>query len=182
MAEVNYGRRTVYRSPRLVVDFELDRGGIRKIARDAPLRLAVREVATKAKAHAESIAPHRTGAYASRFEINFTRVTVRGLRRIGARLVNTDPAAAKIEWGTSKTPAHLTLTKTLQWLGGRPAAFVHIGGPERRGGPDSASAAARRRRTFKPIRTLEQFRADQAADRARDRRYRERRRRRRGRG
>ncbi len=114
-------RRPVYTSPRLTVEFEMDRGGIRKVAKGPELRAAVGLIAAKGKAYAESIAPHgRTGRYASSFEISFARITIAGMRRVAARLVNTHPQARAIEWGTKHTPAHHTLTKTLAYLSGRP--------------------------------------------------------------
>lgn len=158
-------RRVVYRSATLVVEFEMDRRGMREIAHGPELRAAVGVIAAKGKAYAESIAPESTGDYKRSFGVAFSRVTVAGMRRIAARLYNSDPGAGGIEWGKNvggkRTPAHHTLTHTLAYLGGLPEARGTLPAPA----PGAAAPLAK-------IPTLEQFRAAQARAQARDRRHR----------
>lgn len=164
----------------MVADFEMDRAGMRQVARGQELRGSVRQIILRARAYAESIAPRRTGAYASSFEIRYSRITIRGMRRIAARLVNTDPQAALIEWGSKRTPAHRTLTRTLRWLGGNTTHMGFLGAPSiQTGAPRRLAVGAP---AAQPIPTLDEFRAEQQRRRERDREYRRRRRRRRAGG
>lgn len=159
-------RREVYRSRTMVVEFEMDRNGMRKVAGGAELRLAVGIIARKGLAYAESIAPERTGDYKRSFDVVMSRVVVAGMRRVAAKLVNTDPAAAAIEWGAhvggGETPAHRTLGRTLAFLGSVPEPRGALGTPTRRTEP------------LKAIRPIDQFRRDRQRAIDRDRRHRRR--------
>jgi hypothetical protein len=70
----------------------------------------IEDVVERGKAHAEAAAPVDTGAYRSSFYVE----------RVGdeVRLVNDDPGAAAIEYGTRDTPAHRTITQTSDWIEG----------------------------------------------------------------
>ncbi len=160
-------RRPVYVSPRMVVEFEMDRRGMREVARGPELRAAVGIIAKKGQLYAEGIAPERSGHYKKSFQVNFARITIAGMRRVAARLVNTDPAAISIEWGTKRTPAHRTLTRTLAFLGGKTGL---PGGRQERGVLHVRDQAGNLRPGLigrapagglKPIPTLGQFREQQ---------------------
>lgn len=71
---------------------------------------AMRENAEKGAQHAASIAPVETGAYRSKFRVQEAGGEV--------RVVNDDPGAAAIEFGTEDTEAHNVLSKTADWLEG----------------------------------------------------------------
>ncbi len=122
-------RRPVYTSPRMTVEFEMDRRGMAEVARGKELRVAVKTIALRGKAYAESISPARTGNYRRSFRVNLGRKLIHGMRRVVAILANTDPAAVAIEVGTAirpmgqggGTPAHRVLQRTLTHLGGRGA-------------------------------------------------------------
>lgn len=71
--------------------------------------------ATTAKGFAESIAPYSPGPhkhYRDQFDVD---VDVVG-DRATATLANTDKAAASIEWGTSDTAGHHTLSRVIDWI------------------------------------------------------------------
>ncbi len=164
-------RRVVYRSRRLVVEFEMDRKGMREVARGKELRAAVRIIAERGKAYAESISPERSGNYKRSFQVAMSRVMVAGMRRVAAKVVNTDPAAVPIEVGTAPreggggTPAHRVLQRTLAYLNGVPGPRQQLSAPSVQRGRELAS-----------IPTVAEFRERQRTQRERDRRYRRRRR------
>jgi hypothetical protein len=111
--------REVYRSRTMVVFFDMDRQGIRRIAVGPELRAACLAVVNAARPYAESISPVETGQYARSFSIAMGHTWVAAMRRVAARLVNTDPAAAAIEFGTSHGgPAHRVLQRTLAHING----------------------------------------------------------------
>jgi hypothetical protein len=60
-------------------------------------------------------APRRSGHYAESFEVSVKRRKDRTI----AKVTNTDDAALSIEFGTSDTPAHYTLTSALVHRGGK---------------------------------------------------------------
>lgn len=160
----------------MVVEFEMDRRGMAEVARGKELRLAVKTIAVRGKAYAESIAPEETGNYRKSFHVNIGQILVNGMRRVSAILANTDPAAIPIEVGTAPrtkngrgTPAHRILRQTLVFLGGR-GALTRLTGP--------AVGASEAR----SIPTVEEFRERRRRQRESDRRHRQRRRRRRGGG
>lgn len=78
--------------------------------------------AARAQAHAESIAPRRTGNYAESFEVVPVTVMYTGAQpgpRVGAELRNTSDHAAAVEWGNSTTKRpHRVLGRVLDWLNG----------------------------------------------------------------
>ncbi len=161
----DFPRRPVYASPRLVIEFQMDRSGMREVARNPVLRGQVRAIAQKAKIYAETISPRETGAYASSFQIDMSRIMVRGMRRIAARLVNTDPAAIAIEVGTSGrggrggTPAHRVLQKTLAYISGTLGT-----------GHMLLSTPTRRAVELQPVPTIDEFRDRQRLQRESQRR------------
>jgi hypothetical protein len=110
VANENLGSRktTVYRSARLLVEFELDRGGIAKIAVDAPLRAAVHDmVVHEAMPFAISISPHgKTLNYVSSWRAVDTYMVIAGLRRAACRLLNASSHAAAVEWVSTRGHGH----------------------------------------------------------------------------
>ena len=66
------------------------------------------EVAETGRAIAEATAPVETGHYRSRFRVEHTAG--------GVQIVNDDEAALAIEFGTSDTPAHLTVSRMIDQL------------------------------------------------------------------
>lgn len=96
----NYGRRTIYRSPTLKVDYEMDRRGMREVAVGHHLREAVTSIVKiKAKPYAEAISPEETGEYARSFVVIEGHAWWAGMRRVAARLMNTSRYAAAQEFG-----------------------------------------------------------------------------------
>ncbi len=163
-------RRVVYRSTRMVIEFEMDRKGMREVARGKELRTAVKAIATKGRVYAESISPERTGAYKRSFRINIGHVVVRGMRRVAAILANTDPAAVPIEVGSAAhngrpgTQPHRVLRRTLAYLGGDPGPRQTLTAPTV--GSDAP---------LQSIPSVAEFRDRQRRRRERDRRHRNRR-------
>lgn len=121
------GRRsTVYVSPRMVVQFELDRGGIAKLAVGPELRAATRSLVVQhAMPFAISISPHGdTLEYVSSWRADDTYAVIAGLRRAACKLVNESSHAAAVEWVSARgfgrgyhvlgrTLAHLNSTSPL---------------------------------------------------------------------
>lgn len=70
----------------------------------------MRQAARKGADHAAAIAPVDTGTYRSKFRVEEAGGEV--------RVVNDDPGAVAIEFGTEDTPAHHVLSKTADWLEG----------------------------------------------------------------
>ncbi len=112
------GRYPVYTSPSMVVEFEMDRAGIREVAMGRELRKGVDEIVAKALPYAVNVSPERTGAYKAAWKLDTGGSSiVAGMRRVAARLVNTDAAAAAIEWGNKQgDPAHHTLREVLEHI------------------------------------------------------------------
>lgn len=113
------------------VRFKLNRTrrGIAGVAVSEKLQRACVHIAeTKAKPHAVSIAPERSGTYQSSFSVQ--QVTVHGIpadwpmTRKGAQLTNSSAAAKFIEiggqvqtpTGPKPTPARHVLRRTLEYL------------------------------------------------------------------
>lgn len=72
----------------------------------------VTDAAEAAARHAQSIAPVDTGEYRSRFRVQPAGPDGE------ARVVNDDPGAVAIEFGTEDTPPHNVLAQTADWLEG----------------------------------------------------------------
>lgn len=93
-------RVTVYASPRLLAEFEMDRRGIARIAVGQDLRDATHSlVVQKAMPFAIQISPRGdTLDYVSSWRADDTFTVIAGMRRAACRLVNTSPHAAAVEW------------------------------------------------------------------------------------
>jgi hypothetical protein len=67
----------------------------------------MQQVAEQVKSKAEAIAPRDSGQYAASFRVEV------GVRednsRAQAKVINDDPIASYVEWGTSRTPRHRVL-------------------------------------------------------------------------
>ncbi len=120
-------RKTVYRSPRVIVEFDLDayRSGMRRCALGPELRSSVDRVAARGESFAKRIAPRTSRQhqhYADSFRIERTTVTLPKkrypMRRVCARLWNLAPHAASVEWGNAQTNGngHRILGRTLENL------------------------------------------------------------------
>lgn len=124
------GRHTVYHGLHVKADFQLDRGGIRKIAVGTELRAAVHDiVAVHAKPIAEALAAEftKTGTYARSFRIDDGTEVTGGegwpMRRAACRLVNdakrpndTESYALIVEVGDARFRGHHVLGRTLDAL------------------------------------------------------------------
>jgi hypothetical protein len=122
------GRHTVYRGRYVKADFKLDVAGIAGVAVSSRVRDACRNIAErKAKPYAISISPIDTGEYIRSFKVLDQHTTIHGLRRVAARLYNTSPHAAIVEWGNARAPARHVLTETIDHLHGGINAF-NVGG------------------------------------------------------
>lgn len=113
------GRHTVYRGRYVKADFKLDVKGIAAVAVGPRLRDACNTVAQReAKPYAMSISPIDTGEYIRSFVVLDQQTVLFGLRRVAARLYNTSPHAAAVEFGNARSPARYVLTETLDHLSG----------------------------------------------------------------
>lgn len=116
-------RRLVYVGRNVRVEFEMDYAGMRRVAVGPELKIACFLVAKKAQPYAESIAPEDTGQYKASFDVDMGHAWVAGMRRVAARLLNTDPGAAAIEFGSMHPEGfqagHHTLRKTLAHISRR---------------------------------------------------------------
>jgi hypothetical protein len=115
-------RQTVYASPRLIVTFEMDRTGIRKIAVGEALKAAVHSaVVQRAMPFAIQISPHGdTLEYVSSWRAVDGFTVIAGMRRAACNLLNTSGHAAAVEWGRGgnqrilgRTLAHLNGTSPI---------------------------------------------------------------------
>jgi hypothetical protein len=116
------GRRPVFRSRRIHVDFELDRQGIAEIAVGPELRNACHDVvAHKALPYAISISPrslaehqHYQDSFIVQDLLVFGIPPEHPMTRVGTRLLNVVDHAAAVEWGNRRTPrGHHILRETL---------------------------------------------------------------------
>lgn len=153
------GRRTtVYVSDRMLVQLQMNRGGIARIAVDAPLKAAVHAVVVgKAMPYAIEISPRgRTLEYVSSWRAIDTYEVIAGMRRVACRLFNDSGHAAAVEWVSphgsghgyqvlGRTLAHLNSTSPIAVAG---AARSAASTARRAAGPvvPKASAGALRRR------------------------------------
>lgn len=115
-------RHTVYVSPRMVVQFEMDRGGIAKIAVGQDLRDATHSaVVHRAMPYAIQISPRGdTLEYVSSWRASDGFTVIAGMRRAASKLINFAPHAAAVEWGRGgkqgvlrRTLAHLNGTSPI---------------------------------------------------------------------
>lgn len=81
----------------------------RALVRSDALQGQLEDVARGAKAHAESIAPVKSGDYRDSFRVERTKGG-------GVWLINDDPAAVAIEFGSEDTEAHYVLSRTVDWI------------------------------------------------------------------
>jgi len=93
-------RVTAYSSPRLIVEFEMNRRGIARIAVSQPLRDATRSlVVNHAMPYAISISPHGdTLEYVSSWRPAEGFTVIAGMRRASCKLINVSGHAAAVEW------------------------------------------------------------------------------------
>lgn len=133
------GRRTtVHASPRLVVQFEMDRSGMRKIMVGRELADATHSVVVgRAMPFAIQISPRDTLEYVSSWRASDTHVVIAGMRRVATKLVNIAPHAAAVEWGRGGRQAVL----------GRTLAHLNSTSPI---GLEKAARSARARKAFNP--------------------------------
>jgi hypothetical protein len=119
-------RETVYRSPRMHVEFSMNRRGIARIAVGQDLRDSTRSlVVQKAMPYAIRISPRGdTLEYVSSWRAVDTFVVIAGMRRAACKLWNISDHAATVEWvGKSgkgqgrgvlrRTLAHLNATSPI---------------------------------------------------------------------
>lgn len=98
-------RQLVYKSPTVTVYYKPDRRSIARCAIGPELTDAVNSIVDHiAMPFAVSISPRHTGHYSRSFErtnsykaLGFPDL----MTRVAANLVNKDPGAAAIEWGTA---------------------------------------------------------------------------------
>ncbi len=110
-------RRLVYVGRNVRVEFQMDYPGMRKVAVGPELKTACYLIARKAQPYAEAISPEDTGHFKGSFDVDMGHAWVAGMRRVAARLLNTDEGAAAIEFG-SRHPqgyqaGHHVLRRTL---------------------------------------------------------------------
>lgn len=133
-------RTTVYVSPRLVVQFEMNRAGIARVAAGQELADATRQlIRERAMPYAIRISPHGPERgdgdpkYAESFRITQGYTVIAGMRRVAARLVNIAPHAAAVEFlGTNPHAAgYGILRKTLAHINGTGATLRSAKSPWR---------------------------------------------------
>lgn len=105
-------RSRVRESTREIAD-EIERA-IRE-QEQATLERAVDDRADEMRAYAVSISPEHTGKYKASFEIDKVE---RDDGLPGRKLVNTDPIANIIEYGTNDTPEFAVMGRTAEAFGG----------------------------------------------------------------
>lgn len=81
-----------------------------KVMTSRQMQDAMKGRAEQVRSRAEALAPRRTGAYASSFKVE---VSIRkGPKpRAVAKVINDNPAAPYVEWGTSRTPRYRVMGK-----------------------------------------------------------------------
>lgn len=120
---------TVYVSPRLLVQFEMDRRGIARIAVGPDLASATRQVVReRGMPYAIRISPRGErddeaggkARYAESFRIAQGHTVIAGMRRVAAKLVNIAPHSAAVEFTGSNPHAagYGILRQTLAHLNG----------------------------------------------------------------
>ncbi len=115
-------RETVYRSPRLHVEFEMNRRGIARVAVGQDLRDACHSaVVQRAMPYAIQISPRgQTLEYVSSWRAADGYTVIAGMRRAACKLINVSDHAAAVEWGRGgaqgvlrRTLAHLNATSPI---------------------------------------------------------------------
>lgn len=117
--DVRNRRTTVYRSPRMTVEFELNRQGIARVAMSDPVHDACRSVAiNEAVPFAIQNSPHDTGDYISSFHVRRGEAVIAGMRRAVANVWNLSDHASRVEYApTRRYPAgRRVLGRTLEHL------------------------------------------------------------------
>ncbi len=147
------GRRTtVYLSPRLLAEFEMNRPGIARIALSAEVASATRSlVVNEAMPYAIQISPRgRTLEYVSSWRAQPASVVIAGMRRAACKLINIADYAAAVEWGRGgnqrvlgRVLDHLNSTTKVNPSRPRPAIPR---GPGNRFAPSPGRSAAEIRR------------------------------------
>jgi hypothetical protein len=137
--ELHDQKEIVYASKTMVVEFQLDRSGIAKIAVGEPLQRATRSaVVQRAMVYAIQISPRgRTLEYVSSWQASDGFTVIAGMRRAACKLVNTSGHAAAVEWG--RGGRQRILGQTLDWLNGSSPI-----------GLAKAARSARAKATFNP--------------------------------
>lgn len=131
---------TVYASPRMAVQFKMDREGIAGIAVGDALHDATRDVVEhRALPYAVSISPHgRTGEYVSSWKSSDGDdfVVIAGMRRAACKLINASGHAAAVEWVSKRGygRGYAVLRRTL----------AHLNSTSLSGPKQAASKAARK--------------------------------------
>lgn len=95
------GLHQVYASPTMICLYEDKLEDFAAIAMSPRILAICLEIATEqALPIAIEISPRGdTGSYVRSWKVEPTTVVLRGMRRVGARLINTSPHAGLIEWG-----------------------------------------------------------------------------------
>lgn len=125
--------------------FTADYQGIGEMLRAPFMQDAMHERILKAKDLAEALAPvDAKSPHAGRYKASF--FVTSGVRegkssRAFGRLTNTAPEALAVEFGTENNPAHHTLVRSLDAIGGSNGSAVVA----RRDGQSKVRAARRRR-------------------------------------
>lgn len=82
------------------VKYQPDFSGIRALAKGPEMQKAMLQIGGNAKDYAVKISPKRSGEYSRSFDVQPTLVPVtwRKEMRASAKLINTAPHAAAVEW------------------------------------------------------------------------------------
>lgn len=113
----------VFTGRHVIVRFVPDKAGIAKCAMGPELRAAVNHLAEHvAKPYAERISPRSNRDdhvhYADSFTVVPGTAWIAAMQRVAARLFNTAPHAAAVEWGNggANSRGHRVLGRTLDHL------------------------------------------------------------------
>lgn len=101
-------RETVHHTPRLKVEFEMDRRGISRIALSDPLRDACHSVVVqRAMPFAIQKSPRgKTLEYVSSWRVSDGHTVIAGMRRVAAKLINVSDHAAAVEFVNKRGNGH----------------------------------------------------------------------------
>ncbi len=92
--------KLVYRSRNMSMYYKGSLRDFAEIAMSRQILAACLEIAYEdALPYAIMISPRHEFTYVRSFQVKPTTVMVRGMRRVAARLINTAPHAALVEWG-----------------------------------------------------------------------------------